>query len=69
MFIEELTKLTMEVLIVMAILGGIFYVFVKGLEGMEQTECQKWEQQKEKYPGWFATDWQEAQCQRYEIEL
>jgi len=69
MFIETLTEKTIEILIMLAIVGSIFYVFVKGLEGMEKNECLKWEQQQQEYQNWYPADWQEKQCQIHGIEL
>ena len=69
MFIEEITKLTIKLLIVMAIAGGMFYVADKGIKKNEKNECLKWEEQKQKYPCWYSAEWQVEQCSFYSIDL
>ena len=69
MFIKQLTKLSIEILIALIIVSGIFYIFAKGFEGMEISECQKWQQEKQEFQDWYPADWQEKQCRIYKIYL
>ena len=69
MFIKTLTKITIEILIAIAVVSIMFYIFAQGFKGMEKTECLKWEKQKEKYQDWYPANWQIQQCSFYSIDL
>ena len=70
-------KLLKEILILLgwiAFLLAIFYgigrIFIAhGIERHEAAECKKWQEQKETYPGWYATQWQLNQCDHYGVDL
>lgn len=56
------------------ILGLIAIAFVMlglwaltvGLERQERYECRKWQAETSKLQGYYLTDWQKKQCERYE---
>lgn len=62
------TKIMLLCVVVMMFLFGVAVIKV-GLPRHEKAECLKWQQYKEDYPMFEATEWQKAQCLEYGIEL
>ena len=40
-----------------------------GLRRQERMECERWQELKEVYSGWYALDHQIEQCSQFNIEL
>ena len=63
----------MRILITLILILGIaFFITIAldaGLKKHEKTECLKWQEQSQEYPGWYSTDWQKEQCKQFDIEL
>lgn len=58
-----------EVLISLVIISIAIFIFVTGVGKYERAECLEWQDQKEKFELWYATDWQKEQCKQFGIEL
>lgn len=69
-FVLSITPFNMKYFITTIILLiAIFAVLSYGLERSERIECLKWQQQATESRLWYATAWQQAQCDHYGIEL
>lgn len=56
------------ILFSLTILFFLAIIFI-GIPRQEKMECLKWKEYSEIYPDWYATEWQKAQCLKYNIEL
>jgi len=40
-----------------------------GWNKQEKAECYQWQEDAQSFPDWYATDWQEQQCEQHGINL
>ena len=63
-------KKIIYILIAIAFIALGFKVLEVGIKKQEIIECRQWQAQKENIGDiWFSTDWQEAMCNNYNIDL
>lgn len=51
-----------------ALVYGTGLLISQGIDRAERVECKTWQEQSQMM-NWYATDWQEAQCDRHDISL
>ena len=47
---------------------GVFGVY-HGINKTEFAECVKWQDQSQKYPGYYITEWQKQQCDHQGVDI
>jgi len=58
-----------QVLLFLLFLVLVGWVALEGIERQERAECERWIQDSKQYPGYYFTDWQRQQCERYGFNL
>mgnify|MGYP001617176134 CR=1 FL=1 len=62
-------KTLMTAIVVLVVGLGAMFIFEYGVEKSEKAECLKFQDQALIYPGFFLTEYQKQQCDRYGIEI
>lgn len=67
---QAIINLMIALMIPIFVIGVLFIsvvATVNGIDKSEKAECIKWKEYSEKYPDFYYTGWQKAQCEQHEI--
>jgi len=59
----------MKYILIIGAVALLVWVLGVGIDRQERSECIQWAEQGRTYPNWYATEWQEAQCEAQGIKL
>ena len=51
------------------VLGGLTQSITKSFERRDKGMCEVWKKEAKLYPQYFITEWQEKQCDFYDIQI
>ncbi len=57
------------ILIGVATIAGILWMANWGMNRQERFECKNWQAEAGDYPGYYITEWQQQQCDRWGIQI
>ena len=58
-----------KVILILITLALCIWATNQAIKAHEEMECVQWEEDSSKYPNWYSTNWQKAQCEIYGINL
>lgn len=65
---DAIEKMVMGILIVVVAIA-LFLALNEGTKNTEVAECEGWAEDAERYPDFYITAWQEAQCEFHGIPV
>ena len=57
------------VVLVIALIGMLYWVGKRGLSKAEYYECLKWQKEATEIQDYYITHWQSEQCKTYQVEI
>ncbi len=65
-----MVKKIINIILVIILLIGLFFLFDEGVKNQEKLECEKWEIQSQEFNDfYYLTGWQYEQCQHYGFDF